>query len=480
MWSKTRSWILNNEAIILILCASVLIRLPSWFEPYWYGDEAIYLTIGQAITNGVTLYSGIHDNKPPFLYLIAGLVSGDQFWFKFIATAWNLLSIVVFAKLAERITTKKKLVFWGTVMFAFLTAWPKLEGNIANAELFFILPTSLAMLTLWRKEAKLKQVFWAGMLLGAGGLFKMPAIIESGVWPLVWLVFRDRNWGKKVVVLGLGVGLPIVVSLGYFWLQGAGGAYLTAAWAQNVPYLSSWKSASQGQGVYSLSGRLSILMVLLAMVLGLAKKWGKNVTIVSSWLGLTLFAALLSGRPYPHYLLQCVGPAVLSGMLIWEEKKFGKLMSGLVLMCLWGAIWVFHFYNYPVVGYYRNFWEWTLGRKTVTEYLSWFGAGNSVNYEVAAWVKTLTVPGEKIFVWGDQPMVYAITKRPPVGKYTVKYHIKDFQAEAITMHELRTTRPRVVVSYGQENELPGLEELLASDYEIEKIVEGVKIFIKKN
>ena len=74
-------WVQMHEWLVVVLCASVLLRIPSWFEPYWYGDEGIYLTIGQALRKGVILYSQIHDNKPPLLYMMAAVAGGNLFLF---------------------------------------------------------------------------------------------------------------------------------------------------------------------------------------------------------------------------------------------------------------------------------------------------------------------------------------------------------------------------------------------------------------
>ena len=47
-----RRWLVVHEAILMILAGVVFLRIPSLFEPYWYGDEGIYLTIGQAMRHG--------------------------------------------------------------------------------------------------------------------------------------------------------------------------------------------------------------------------------------------------------------------------------------------------------------------------------------------------------------------------------------------------------------------------------------------
>ena len=82
-------WLTILLAIVLIL------RIPSFFEPFSYGDEMIYLTLGEAVRQGKTLYLFAHDNKPPLLYLIAA-IAGNVFWFKVILAGWMLATTVIF------------------------------------------------------------------------------------------------------------------------------------------------------------------------------------------------------------------------------------------------------------------------------------------------------------------------------------------------------------------------------------------------
>ena len=67
--------------VVGILALVFIIRIPSFFEPYYYGDEMIYMSLGQGVRQGMTLYKDLHDNKPPLLYLTAA-ASGNIFWFK--------------------------------------------------------------------------------------------------------------------------------------------------------------------------------------------------------------------------------------------------------------------------------------------------------------------------------------------------------------------------------------------------------------
>src|SRR5216684_7424099 len=96
------NWVMGIMALVL------LARIPSFFEPYYYGDEMIYLTLGNAIRHGLTLYKQIHDNKPPLLYLTAA-VAGNLFWFKAILAFWMIATTICFWKLTETLFKENKL-----------------------------------------------------------------------------------------------------------------------------------------------------------------------------------------------------------------------------------------------------------------------------------------------------------------------------------------------------------------------------------
>ena len=130
--------------LIVILIVVLVFRIPSLFEPYSYGDEMIYLTLGQGVRQQVPLYIGLHDNKPPLLYLTAA-IAGNLFWFRAILAFWSLATIAAFWKLADRLYPKNlTLQKVAVVVFAIFTTIPLLEGNVANAEMFMLLPTTLA------------------------------------------------------------------------------------------------------------------------------------------------------------------------------------------------------------------------------------------------------------------------------------------------------------------------------------------------
>ena len=162
-----------------------------------------------------------------------------------------------------------------------------------------------------------------------------------------------------------------------------------------------------------------------------------------------------------------------------SSEKIGRrigLAVWLTVIVTWA---LFRFYVYPVVGYYTNFGQWVLKMKTRDEYFSWFNPQVSTNYAVAAYVMNRTSRDEPIFVWGDEPMVYALAHRGVVGKYTVKYHVGDFGAHAQTLKALVNEEPAYIVSLSEEKGLPGLRSVLQDGYLLDETIGNARIYRKK-
>ncbi len=481
---RVKKWILDNEPVVVMMLTVAVLRIPSLLEPLWYGDEGIYMLMGQALRHGLVWYKEIHDNKPPLLYLLAAL-SGSLMWLRLILMGWNLVNVVVVWELCKRVLKNRKWQIAMSWLFALLTTLPLIEGNIANGEIFMIMPVVAAMLWLLKeqKESKSFGYFGVGFLLAVGFLFKVPAAFDAvaaGLW-LVWIGLEKKRveW-RKLLWLILGFGIPVGISIVYYFVKGAGWEYINAAFLQNVGYLSSWgggaKKALWENGLL-MRGVAAAIMSGVVMV-SLRKK--PETQLVGLWLIWAVFGAFLSGRPYPHYLLQVVAPLVLGmGMLIETKSKAVSLIMIVMIGALTLGIVEFKFYAYPVVSYYQKFLGVVSGKQNLEEYQNNFEGRVKRNYEVGRYIRMATTADEKIFVWGDEPTIYVVSERTPLGKYSVAYHIIDFRAVEQTMTLLKTEKPKVIVTFSSERRvLPGLIDLIESDYVLTGQIEEAMIYRK--
>lgn len=464
-----------SHALILLLLIVALLRIPNLFEPYWYGDEGIYLTLGQAMRRGLTLYRDIHDNKPPLLYVVAAIAQ-TEFWFKFILLFWHLTTIVVFYKLATVLSPKHpKAPIIASVFMALLTMLP--EGNIANGEIFMILPVIAGMFFLWKEK---KHYFLSGVLFALGFLFKVPAIFDfTAAFTFLTLFQSDTVRGvmrklfrREIWVFVIGFVLPIALSIVYYATRGALTPYLRSALLQNIGYLGSWSGGKHNlvttfthSGLIMRSFVLAVLILLFWVVRG-RLTLSKPLQFSAIWFLFALYGALLSERPYPHYLIQPAVPAALIAAFLIFEKQRGAQIALLVI----GAIGItsyfkIGFWQYPVLSYYQNFLNWVLKRESTDQYFSYFGTEVNQTYRIAKFVKLMTSPEDRIFVWGDDPMVYALSERLPTGRYTVAYHVVDFNGYEESTTAIRTEKPPLIITFQKESRpFPQLFAELSSHY----------------
>lgn len=469
------------------LCLVLLLRIPSFFMPYSYGDELIYLSLGDAVRKGITLYSGIHDNKPPLLYLTAA-VAGNLFWFKAILAFWSLGTVYVFWKLSQILLQKNnKGQILSTTIFAILTTIPLLEGHIANAENFMIGLTMLGFYLLLKRSPNSKTLFISGILFSLATLFKVPAAFDIPAIIFYWLVTQKVvnkksliKIAKRTFVLAIGFAIPIMLTFIWYYLRGAFKEYLIAAFLQNFGYLSSFRPGDVQKPFLEKNGPLLLRGVIVALS-GILLYWKrKNVSkqflFTTFWLFLTLFAVSLSERPYPHYLLQSVAPISILFTFLFTSKRMEQVYSIIPLFFVFLVPFYFHFWHYETISYYQRFFKLATQQISVEQYLDSFGGNVQSNYKIANYVSSLTKPEEKVFVWGDGVAIYSISRRLPPIKYVADYHISDFSSQKEVASELWDNMPSLIVVLPNSEPFPELTYLIQTNYGLIDTIEGAKFW----
>ena len=483
------NWLKKNKFLSGILFLTFFLRLPSLFEPYWYGDEGIYLTLGLAIRKGLLLYRDIYDNKPPLIYLLAAL-AGNQFWFRFLLLISCLTSILIFARLLKIFFPKKILSQKiGLILFSLFSSLPLIEGNIANAEIFQLLPILTALLFLFQdNRPKARQFFLAGLLFSLAILLKVPAIFDLGAVMIFWLFFsrpeKFLNLERNFFFLLFGVALPILGNLFFFSANNYLREFVQIAFLQNLGYLSSWQTGSHQISLLKsgLFQKGLLLLVFLAVVYLLRKRFSSRWVLFSQiWFVFALFAALLSNRPYAHYLIQILPSFCLLAAGIFGEKGIGKKFSIFLLLILAFISLKMKFWIYPVFSYYRNFGQYVLHQKSLNDYFAYFDKKVPQTYEVAAYLLTHTKENEPVFVWGDEPYLFPLSRRLPPGRMTTAYHILDFKKTEETLLSLEKNPPAIIVfDQNRKNLFPELENIILNYYLKIKSVGNLDLFRRLN
>lgn len=461
--------------LVGILALTMVLRIPSLFEPYYYGDEMIYMSLGTGVRQGETLYKDVYDNKPPLLYLTAAL-AGNLFWFKSILAFWNLATIFIFWKLAEKLLSKNTLgIKVGTFLFALLTTLPLLEGNIVNAELFMIGPTILAFLILLSNKLNTKSIFFAGVLFSIASLFKIPAAFEIPVIIVYWcMVYGVREWKKilqQTTILSVGFALPILLTFVWYFLQGAFNDYLYAAYLQNLGYVHSW--AVRDVPMLYRAGVVSLGLVFLWVS---RNKISKTLLFVCIWTLFALFGVVLSGRPYPHYFIQAVAALSILLAIFLTDKTREQSLTVIPLTLIFFVPFYYKFWFYPTISYYQKFLNFATTKIDKQEYFNGFNERTNRNYELAKFIQLSSLKDDRVFMWDtDSATVYSLARRLPPVKYVADYHVRDYSSADEITKELTINKPKFII-LTNDYSLPEINPLVRKSYFLIQKIGDASIF----
>lgn len=472
---KTLTMLEKNIAFWFIVITSLLfflLRFPSLFEPYWYGDEGVYQAIGISLNNNQLLYRDIFDNKPPLLYWVYSIFRSDQFSVKLLSAIFGILSIIVFFLLSKKLSQNRLgnyniVPYLTTSVFALLFGLPLLEGNIANAENFMLLPIiSAAFLITYTIKKPLSVnkksylLFTAGLLVGLAFLFKIVAIFDFVAFFIFWAIVQLNSFKnikanlREFKFLITGFLMPTILTSMFFLTQGAFLDFLSATLFTNIPYVAYGNKIGNLPTLLFIKGAL--LLGFIAYIYKKRHILNKTALFILIWLGFSFFNALFSQRPYTHYALVLLPSISLALGLISLDKKYQKIITVFFLLVLIIVFKNFGFYGFQkTIFYYKNFLAYMYGGKETVSYSAFFDKKTPTDYEIARFIKPKLGRNDSIFVWGNNAQLYKLTNTIPVTKYIVAYHISNYKdGIPATKTTLEKTKPKFIVIMPNQRPIP--------------------------
>lgn len=494
MMKKIKSlhlWCNKYEWIIFLITLVLVLRLPSFVMPHYYGDEEIYFVMGRAWSEGVPLYKAMFDHKPPLIYIMAG-IAPTMMAFRGLLAAVMVIHTVLFWKLAQKFFAKTKpiLAYLSSIIFVALTTLPTFEGLTVNAELLMMMPVTAAVLILWSAEKNdWKKYLLAGLLGGIGWLFKIPVAFDMVAIGLFFFVFNKSTvkgsikgiFSWSFLSYALAFVAPLLLTFVYYYAKGTGPDYLATVLTVNLGYVSSWSTSTYTFNPFKsgLFVRGVVLAGFSAVVYLMRNKLDKRFLLTVLWVAFSLFGALLSARPYPHYLQELAAPvSLLIPFVFVIENVFSWAILGAIIATGVLVQNQIKFWAYPTVSVYKTYLDYELGKIGWDEYLGRFDNATR-NYQVAKYLNERLVESDKIYVWGTDPTIYNLTKKLPTGgKYIVSFHVRDLNMYEYTINNLQEVMPKYVVVLPGTTEFPQLRTLLDHKYVQVKTIENVEIFIR--
>lgn len=534
----------------LISSLYTILRLPSLFLRHFSLDEGYYIAMGWDLNNGQNLYQQTWDRKPPLIYWLYSWllnISDNRYWIIPVTNfILGFIAIVLIYLIARRFLNEN-LSFLSTFIATLVLGFPTLESHIFNGENLFLPFTLLGIWLFLRsigwanRRANMEfqeifQTFLAGIFWSLATLTKAHPGVEL-VGFLIGFILVCRYNLKYALLKVLLAVLPILAIWTLIVIHFHTKGYLD--WAiysifqtnsdyidqesrefatfLTIPLYNGKDYIPDQQGLSSLIWRSIVLgffsvslayISLKALAIKSVDKifadkstdlvvnpidenrkehFPKLLVIFIFWTIYAIFASLLSGRNYSHYLLQLVPHLAISTTLLisvlwqnWEKlvpqnfsAKWHSVVVGLsIVVVFWqyviftfgGGSFYLSFDAYPAESYYRNFY-WELSRGNLTAWQDKMFTKKVWFYPIDKMVTAIeqnSNEGDRIWTYTNFPALAFYAKRPSGYLAKTWFDVDD------------KTRPRIIEEF--ENHPPKL--ILWDNTEKKDLV--LKTYIMKN
>ncbi len=434
-------------------------------------DSAIFMTMGNLITEGGTLYIDLFDHKGPVLFFINSI---PQFFIDGPIGIWVLEVIVMFISLlllykCAFMVLKNKSAIFVPVVYLILMSFSLEGGNFSEeyCNLFCII--GLYIYVKFVESGNKQLTNFAITILGV--LFSLilftrinNAVLLLAVIGCIGLHFLiyDRKRLLTYIVFGiLGILIIAVPICLFFYSQSSLDEMLNATIFFNFDYSDNADSQSFfsflakittsvfGLGIYSIT-----LFGVASSVYGLIKKDFSYGFFNLIYTVVALFAVCLAGNDYFHYIVISVPSVAISVMILLKHlpirnffEKWHVILVVVSLVGLAGAS-ILPFFVYPE------------------------GKTNIDYYRTHALEMLELIPEDErdsVFGYHIEPKWYPITNIIPCGKYFVLQEFWALVDESITedMNDMFTNDPPkwLVVSPFDPVTNPVVLERIENDYE---------------
>ncbi len=466
---KRRGLVRPSWTLVLLLAAFLLLRLPSWFEPHWYTDEAGYAATAWLSLHGSTLYSTVWNNKPPLLFWSYGLVLNwfgpSELGLHLMSTLLGLVAIGGLWQLAKALLPPRRAAF-AVLLAVLLLGLPILNGELALPESLLIAPGvwgMVATVRVLRPGGTAARIWWgalAGALFAAAILYQQTAAaiaLAAALWLL--LLPRRSGWVQLATMILVAMALVAAALAPYLIWAGAGNVFYFL-----VTSYGGYARSSLGLTFGTVIPRaVALLAIPICAAIGRSEpepRW----RLVWIWLAATALTAALPNRPYDFFTIPLVFPLVLALAAVrWPARRsLGELtnlvrrrgapvVAALIAVVLWGSVLVTggSLSGYTVgltLGYYPNFAGRVVGAVSPETYSNFFDYRVLGEKLAADWIRRHGLAGSSGLAWSSDAWVYLLADLRPVVPTPALYVDEMWLGPQGVMNWVEAKRPIVVVT----------------------------------
>ncbi len=459
-----------------------VLRIPTFFEPHWYTDEAGYLTTARGMLHGQLPYAQVWNNKPPLqLWTVALLLKlfGTAEWaLHGLTYLAGLLALAALAYAATRLLSPVRSMI-AVVVGAVLLGAPLLGTELIIPENFLI------ALTAWAGALLLTRVdgdgrWWpvvVGALTAAAVAYQQTALADAAAFAAIIVLAAPRPARSLLVyliTLGLGTALWLVPTL---WLVGISHVAYSL-----VFFYVGFTTMMLPLTPFGIRVRVVLLVPAVSLALvGAYLLRRRPVVTWGSWFwgiatGLVVGAAQ---QPFAHYLIPVIVPfALVVASLPLPRPGFWRLrraagaaaiLVAAVIALVLGTIvhldWML--YEFWVQPYYVGFAGVVTGRESLVTWQDGFDDRVASDREVAIWIRAHNLEGARTVVWSSDSWLYLeadlrlLMPTAPIYNDEVALYGMNGQTER---HVAQLDPEMIITAQDDVTSYPDIKPLLARRY----------------
>ena len=377
-------WIFEFLIFLLLLAASIIVRLPFFFEADVGWDESTFILVAQAFLDGDLPYTKLWDLKPPLAFtaftipivIFGKSITGVRL---FGALCLALAAFFVF-QTSRRFVSKRLAFFLSCLVIMAVSTMP--GGQAVLTEHIAIVPLTWAMALAALPALTIQRAFFIGCLIACACMVRLNLGVVALFYGLcVLLYYKYETLGRRLscaVVYALGGLVVVFLTLLPYLLTGQSMLWWDSVVIAPLKYSNEqygivevfFKQAAHSLGIYKRGENIYTAQTATGLMLWLPALFGFYL-LKTNWSqldrqqrSLFLMAAvyftsvglsiIVGGAAHAHYLIQLMPSAALLAALTYGKitQRLGRPPLIVFAVCILTG-----FALRPIVGQYRTLAE---------------------------------------------------------------------------------------------------------------------------
>jgi hypothetical protein len=364
---------------------------------------------------------------------------------------------------------ERAAVATGIIYIVLISTW-SFYGISITPEIFFNLFTIAALYVLLKQQNRMR-FFMAGLIAGAGFMVKYLVLLDFAAFILFIIFLRDRKKplaaaGKMLSLFLAATGflIPFALTNLWYYLNGHFNEFYNIVYLAPSRYPSAFNPMKMLKFLLDFHLRFLPVFLMYYYVLFRKNNAQDNITGLKQlgiiWSVFVLFAVLISGKTFGHYMIQLMLPvSVVAGGFLYTGISMPPGMEKFI-----AGKWVFVFIAVLLTGITLMKLEYIFKK--------------DIPREIAAYLKPRLNAEEVIYTGNYHHIIYYLLKKDSPTKYIHRSlllepnHIRalDIDVQKEFLHIMAQKPVYIIIKQDYPDNI--LKDFIEANYLVEKQFEG--------